>query len=303
MSDFLGLEGLRLVEATGALVGADGVREVHVEADFVPGACPKCGQRDLYRHGARPQRYVDVPHFGEATHLIVHRRRWRCRSCPTTFPDPLPAMDEVRQATNRLVRYVRKRCLIHTFAEIGRDVGLSNVSIRNIFDDMLADYERRFRFVTPRYLGIDEVMITGQYRCMLTNVERNTVFDLLDSRRMATLRDYFADFPDPKSVEIFTTDLWGNYATVHREFFPHAVLVADRFHIARMGENGVEAARKAYRKGLSKRDRIQLKDDRFLLLRLGERLTVAQSAALDALFAQHPELKSAWACKERFFGI
>ena len=104
-------------------------------------------------------------------------------------------------------------------------------------------------FDAPR-LGIDEVKIIGKYRCILTNVEKNTAYDLLVSPIMAHLRTYFRQFPHRKDVELFSTDLWNNYATVAKEFFPEAIVVADRFHIQRMGTNGMEAARKAIRKGL-----------------------------------------------------
>ena len=307
MPDALDLPGLGVVQihpATPASADEEGrVRRVEVEPTVTPAACPKCQSPRLYKHGLRRQNYADAPHFGEPAVLEVHRRRWRCRDCKTLFPDPLPEMDEKRRATVRLIRFVQSRALQHTFASIGRDVGLSDVSVRHIFDDWVRDLERRYQFVTPRWLGIDEVKIIGKYRCILTNVEKNTVYDLLTSRTLADLRTYFRQFPNPKDVELFSTDLWNNYATVAKEFFPDAIVVADRFHIQRMGTNGMEAARKAIRKGLQRKARLQLKDDRYVLLKHGFRLTDREREILGAIHHDFPSLAQAWHCKERFFAI
>lgn len=307
MADALDLPGLRVLRihpATPASVCEGGrLRRVEVEPTVTPTACPKCQSPRLYRHGLRRQHYADAPHFGEPTVLEVHRRRWRCRDCKTLFPDPLPGMDENRRATDRLIRFVRTRSLKYTFASIGRDVGLSDVSVRHIFNDWVRDLERQYTFVTPRWLGIDEVQLLGQYRCILTNVEKNTVYDLRPSRTMAGLRAYFHQFPGRKDVELFSTDLWNNYATVAREFFPEAIVVADRFHIQRMGTNGMEAARLAIRKGLTRKVRLQLKDERHVLLKHGSRLNDREREILGVIHRDFPSLALAWRCKERFFAI
>ncbi len=307
MMDGLGLKGLRLVgirtPQSPECDDSQCIRQVEVEPIFSPSICPGCGSAKLYRHGIRLQCYADVPHLGEPAQLLVHRRRWRCTECQTLFPDPLPDMDDKRRATRRLIEYVGKRSMIHTFSEVGRDVGLSDVSIRHIFDDMVADLERRYRFETPAILGIDELKIIGQYRCILTNVGRNTVYDILPSRKMDHLRRYFRGFENPKDVQCFVADFWWNYAMIAREFFPHAKFVVDRFHIQRMGSTSLEAVRKKYRKSLTARDRIALKDDRFLLLKHGASLGDRAREELERVFRQHPDLKAAWLCKEQFHAI
>lgn len=238
-----------------------------VEPTYMPTSCPSCKSARLYRHGVRDQHYVDAPHYGEPAVLLVHRRRWRCQDCSTLFADPFRPSTRSAGRRSGSSATVRTRSLKYTFAEIGREVGLSDRSIRHIFDDLVRDLDTQFEFVMPRYLGIDEVKLIGKYRCILTNVEANTVYDMLPTREMAGLRDYFRTFRNPKSVEVVTADLWNNYAVIAREFFPTAVFAADRFHVQRMATNAVEAARKAVRRSLTQKRRIQLKDDRFVLLR------------------------------------
>jgi transposase len=218
-------------------------------------------------------------------------------------PEALPAMDDARRATRRLVGYVQRRCFEQTFASLGRDIGITDMTIRAMFGDLMEARRRLYRFETPRVLGIDEVKITGAYRLVLTNIERLAMYDMQPSRRMADMRAYFAAFPDRRKVEVFVADLRSNYETVHRTFFPHAALVADRFHVERMATNGMEAFRKAYRTSPTKAQRIRLKDERFLLLRAGRRPSERQRGALNDLFDRHPRMRAAWDAKEAFAGI
>lgn len=299
MADLLNLPGLIAVanetNSEECLITA--------ESRFRPTQCPECRSPQLYRHGVREQEYADAPNYGLRTVIQLRRKRWRCLSCNTLFPDSLPDMDEKRRATSRLIRYIRKKCFSHTFAEIGREVGLDAKTIRAIFDDYVAELESTIQFQTPRVLGIDEIKIIGQYRCILTNIEKNTVFDLLPTRAMKTLRVYFEQFPNPKEVEVFTADLWNNYAMVAREFFPHATFVADRFHVQRMATNALEAVRKQVRKGLERKDRLRLKDDRHILLMNGSRLAPHQQALVEAWSAAYPALGEAYQVKEAFVAI
>ncbi len=302
MINTLGLTELRPVSEPREALKSDGSRYLVVEVVTVltPTICPVCGGSVLHKHGVRQQEYIDAPHYGEPATLLVHRKRWRCKNCNKLFPDPLPDIDEKRRATHRLIQYVRKRAMTYTFSEVGREVGMSDKSIRAIFDDYTSELERKYEFVTPRYLGIDEVKIIGQYRCILTNVDKLTMYDLLPSRKLADLRKYFANFPNPKEVEYVTADLWRPYEQVYQEFFPHARMVADRFHVQRMATNAIEAVRKKVRKSLSTKDRLKMKDDRFILLKNAKNLNPYQVERLAEMLREFPELELAWKTNKRF---
>ncbi len=82
--------------------------------------------------------------------------------------------DGKRQATARLVRYIRKESFTKTFAALAREVDLDEKTVRHVFDDFIEEFEAKVRFRTPRILGIDELKIIGQYRAMITNIERKS---------------------------------------------------------------------------------------------------------------------------------
>jgi transposase len=113
--------------------------------------------------------------------------------------------------TSRLVRHVEQQCLTKTFAALSRDIVVDNKTIRLIFDNYAARLKSTVRFETARILGIDELMIIGQCRAMITNVEKLSLFDMLPTRNKADLLAYFKTLPDKHKVEIVTMDLWSVY--------------------------------------------------------------------------------------------
>ena len=45
-------------------------------------------------------------------------------------------------------------------------------------------------------MGIDEVNIAGGYRCVITNLATNNVFDMLEYRTQDHLKPFFSDLKD-----------------------------------------------------------------------------------------------------------
>ena len=80
-------------------------------------------------------------------------------------------MDEKRFMTKRLVEYVETQSLKRTFVSIADDVGILESTVRSIFKDYVAVLEKEFKFKVPEWLGIDEIHILRNPRCVITNVK------------------------------------------------------------------------------------------------------------------------------------
>ena len=298
MPDFLHLPNLR------TLTAQDMGDHYHVEAEggVAPTACPAC-HSPLYRHGSQRQTYLDTPMHGKRVVIEIDRKRYRCKVCGKTLFEPLPAMDSKRLATTRMVQHIERHCLRKTFAELSREVGVDDKTIRHIFDDYVARLKETVVFETPEVLGIDELKIIGQYRAMITNVEKLALFDMLPTRNKADLIAYFKTMPGKDKVRILTMDLWNVYRQVAQDQFPGRMVVADRFHVVRMANDSIEKVRKAIRKGLETRDRLKLKDDRFVLLAREKNLSDKERAKLEKWTEMYPVLGAAYRAKEAFHDI
>ncbi len=276
--------------------------QVAAEGCVLPTACPICANA-LYRHGSQPQAYMDTPMHGKRVLIEIDRKRYRCKACGKTLFEPLPAMDSKRLATIRLVQHIERHCLRKTFAELSREVGVDDKTIRHIFDDYVAHLKETVHYETPQVLGIDELKIVGQYRAMLTNIETLGLFDMLPTRNKADLIAYFKKLPDKDNVKILTMDMWSVYRQVAHDQFPGRMIVADRFHVVRMANDSIERVRKEIRKGLATKDRLKLKDDRFVLLSRKHNLSAQGLEKLEMWTEMFPALGAAYAAKEAFHNI
>jgi len=301
VNELLGLEGLRALRV-GESGGECVIEAVGTE---VLTACPDCGPvlGRLYGHGSQTQSFRDTPMHGMPTRLSVRRRRFQCQHCHKTLFEPLPAMDDKRLVTRRLLSHVRKHVFSETFASLARHAGLDEKTVRNICEDFVAELQATVRFQTPRVLGIDELKIVGAYRAVITNAEKRCLFDMLPTRSKEDLLRYFQALPDKARIEWVTMDMYHVYRDVVRQTLPNARIVVDRFHIERMANEVIEQMRKRFRKELPGKERLKLKDERFLLLKRQHDLKPEQFGRLRAWFDRFPLLSEAHALKEGFMAI
>lgn len=298
MTDILHLPHLRAL----SVHDNGGHYQVKAECGVVPSACPTC-QNALYRHGSQWQTYIDTPIHGKRVLIEIDRKRYRCKICGKTLFEPLPDMDGKRLATTRLIQHIERHCLRKTFSELSREVGVDDKTIRHIFDDYVARLKETVVFETPEVLGIDELKIIGQYRAMITNVDKLALFDMLPTHNKVDLIAYFKTMPGKEKVRILTMDMWNVYRQVAQDQFPGRMVVADRFHVVRMANDSIEKVRKAIRKDLETKDRLKLKDDRFVLLAREKNLPNKDRVKLEMWTEMFPALGAAYKAKEAFHDI
>lgn len=299
MTDFLQLRSLKTLE----VLSSDDRYVVKAEGVSACTTCPHCKTGRLHGHGSQEQSFQDTPAHGKPVVVFIQRRRFRCTSCGKTLFEPVADFDGKRQTTARLVRYIREQSFTKTFAALAREVDLDEKTIRHVFDDFIEEFETTVRFRTPRILGIDELKIIGKYRAMITNIERKTVFDLRASRAKAELLPYFRGLRDKDTIEWVAMDMYHVYKQVVRATLPQARIVVDRFHIQRMANDALEKLRKRIRKDLPVRQRLKLKDERFLLLKRQHDLKGEDMERALEWFRQFPQLGEAHALKEGFLSI
>lgn len=107
-------------------------------------------------------------------------------------------------------------------------------------------------------------------------------------RNKETIIRYLSHLPDRVGVEIVTMDMWQPYRDAVRQTLPNAVIVVDKFHVVRMANLAVETIRKNIRKELDAKQRRQLKNDRFLMLKRRKDLTPMEQIILDSWTLNFP---------------
>lgn len=263
--------------------------------------CPYCTSIKLKRHKNITTSLRDIPQGIKPVTLQIKRIRYQCLNCKKTFAEKLSFIDERRIITYGCVKSIQHSAFKMSFVDVAKMHGVDEKTVRNIFNEYVTDIQTKLDRVLPEVMGIDEVHLGSEYRCTITNLQDNYLFDLLETRKKDTLAKFCKEYQDQlANVRIVCMDLWLPYKQMVRTYMPNAVIVADRFHVQRMATNAVEAARKMVRKQLTVRERLQLKDDRRLLLMNFERLDTKTMARLYQLLERFPLLNNVWRAKERF---
>lgn len=275
----------------------------HVDAPE-PTACESCGTiGELVRFGKKDQGYRDLPIHGKRVTIWLQRRRYRCNACMGTFRPAIEDMDDRRMMTRRLVAYIETAVLTRSNSDIGRECGVDEKTVRQIFADFCDRKKADLKFVTPRVLGVDELYLQRQFRCVLANLEQQTVIELLPNRSLELVTKTFAELPDRKNVEVLSIDMYRNYLEAGRASIPDAKAVIDKFHVVKMGNESLEKVRRSIKTRLPDKDRRILKNDRKLMLMRERDLSPMNQMVVAEWFDRIPELGEAYQTKERFFKI
>ena len=282
---------------------ADHDYHVYAEVSNPPNTCTACNSDRLIGHGRNEQVIRDLPTHGKRLAIYVDTRRWRCQSCGKTFMEVLPAVNAKREMTDRLVRWIGRQSLKRTFASLADETGLDEKTIRNIFRDYINELEQQFRFEAPKWMGIDEIHIINKPRCVGSNIQNNTIVDMLHNRNKDTVSKYLTRMPNRDKVQYVAMDMWMPYRDAVQAVIPDATIVIDKFHVVRMVNDAMEKARKGLRAKLTLKQKRGLMHDRFVMLKRKRDLSDEERLNLDGWTKNYPALGEAYRLKEDFYGV
>src|SRR5208337_1831061 len=135
------------------------------------------------------------------------------------------AVDSKRLMTKRLVKWIGEESIKRPFAHIAEEVGVTENTVKNVFRDYINELERTVRFKTPQWMGIDEIHIIKKPRCVVSNIENNTIVNILRDRNKKTVADYLFRLKDKELVKYVAMDMWTPYKDAVRDVMPKATIV------------------------------------------------------------------------------
>lgn len=276
---------------------------INAETKAPPLKCPHCYSDNLVGFGRNEQLVRDLPIHCKRIGIYVDTRRYQCRSCNKTFYERLPDLDGKRMMTSRLVTWLGKHSVKRPFAHLAEEIGISEMTVKNVFNDYINELERTVRFETPQWMGIDEIHIIKKPRCVVSNIENNTIVNVLRDRNKKTLADYLFRLKGRELVKCVAIDMWEPYKDAVRDVMPQARIVIDKFHVVRMANDCLEKVRKDIRSSLTDKQRRGLMHDRFILLKRESNLKRLDLITLESWTNNYPALGAAYRAKEGFFAI
>jgi len=278
--------------------------DYHIKAcaAYDPVNCPTCKHTGLVGFGRNEQLVKDLPMHGKRVGIYFNTRRYRCKSCGTTFLEKHHEFHPERAMTNRLVKWIGEQSIKRTFASIAEEIGVVEGTIRNIFHDHVEMLEQAVKCETPKWMGIDEIQMIKP-RGFITNVQKNTIVDVLVNRNQETFIKFLMGLSDKEKIQYVTMDMWLPYKNAVNSVLPWATIVIDKFHVVEMVNEALDKARKTMRAELTLKQKRGLMHDRFVLLKRESTLSGDERIKLDGWVLSYPLLCEAYRIKESFFGI
>ena len=218
----------------GVEVGSDRI-VITARCRATAGVCPDCGWQSGRVHSRYERRLLDLPSHGRVVQLQVAVRRFRCVHIECRrriFAEALGDAVAGRSArrTFRLEAIVR-----HLGVALGGRPAatLARRLMLPVSKDTLLRAVRRHAARDSSPLGVvgidDWAWKRGQrYGSIICDLERRRVVDLLPDREPGTVEAWLSRHP---GIRIISRDRGGGYGQAATRAAPHAVQVADRWHL------------------------------------------------------------------------
>ena len=275
---------------------------IHSHSVLEPSGCPDCNSKRIVGFGRNEQLVKDLPMHGKRVGIYFDTRRFRCNECRRTFLEKHPDFHSDRAMTVRLANWIGQQSIRRTFSSLAEETGVVEGTIRNIFHDHVDELERTVKFETPVWMGIDEIFLIKP-RGVITNVQNNTVVDILANRNQETVIKFLMDLSDKEKIQYVAMDMWRPYKNAVNAVLPQATVVIDKFHVVKMANEALEKVRKAMRAELTLKQKRGLMHDRFVLLKREHTLSDEDRLKLEGWILNYPLLGDAYRLKESFYGI
>lgn len=274
---------------------------IYIEMKRRESICPVCGKKTRRIHDYRWQRVKDMPAFGNEVELKVHKRRYACE-CGKHFYEPCRFIGRYQRRTTRTsMAMLDKLSDVGAYSKVAKEFGVSIPTVIRLFNNI--SYPKPT--VLPEVIGIDEFKgNTGgeKYNCILTDVDKKCVLDVMKSRKQADLCEYFKKI-DRSKVKYFVSDMYVPYAEIAKTYFPQATYVIDKYHWVRQAIWAFEAVRKNVQKKFSRSYRIYFKNSRKLLLKREKKLTQDELNQVSVMLSTSAELSTAYFLKEFLYKL
>jgi transposase len=279
--------------------------DYHVRAQplVVSRLCPHCGRsNDTIKHAQKTLFIRDMPSHGKIVAIHLDVPRLLCKPCQQTFTAVVPEVDTARQMTGRLVRWIGRQSLEYTYAEVAKQAGVNEKTIRNVFDEYVTELEQQYRRETPVWLGIDEIKL-GRFRAVFTNLQEHALIDMLPDRYSASIVKFLSALPNKEKITHVAMDMWRPYRIAVQCVLPEAKIVVDKFHVVSKANASLDAVRRSVGKSGQGKYEKGLKHAHKLFAKRQADLNDEQHLTVSGWLNNFPLLAGAYDLKERLYQI
>lgn len=206
---------------------------VTFDAEPLEVSCPSCGEMEALSDPTFKPRVTihDTPCRGKQASIHYLVLRYHCAPCHRYFDARAEGVNLKRRMTDRLVTYIENAAPRRTQQSIAEEVGVSVDRVRTLVNQLADRLADRHRFPTPRVLGLDDIKMNGRLYTMITNGETGHAIGLIEGCKADPIIKWISGNLDVARVQIVVSDLGLALLAARRAVLPHALHIADRWHL------------------------------------------------------------------------
>lgn len=295
--------GLSELEITERTINENNDYTYQATVKVSPSECPECGSAHIVKHKKHDRMVRDLNEYEHRVGIVIHGHRYQCKDCGNTFGEELHCVDKSGRLTKRLITKIQLESFDKTFKNIADEYGISQPSVKRLFEDYMDELSKSYTLYSPQVLGINEVHLHSQYCGVFVDVLGQKVIEMTENRNKVTVKKFLKSLPENHKIKCVTMNMWQPYKEVVIDVLGDVPIVIDKFHIIKELNKALEDIRRTLRKDMEKESRVSLKNMRFLFLTDGENLTPRQSKQLDLLLETYPQFQTPYFLKEAFRNI
>lgn len=172
----------------------------------------------------------------------IRKQKYICKptnDCPTTITKFATVKDI--DYRNHIAWAIKQRAMMllttnQSQKDLAKVLGVSDWTVRRVITNLDRFFKTNYRWL-PRHIAFNDFksgkMAPSGMSMILMNIANHRALDIILSRRNRYLRNYFLHYDRSTrlAVQTVTVDLYTPYQRLIHELFPHAIIIADHFHV------------------------------------------------------------------------
>jgi len=269
------------------------------------GICPCCNMHCRTIHMHRKHKIRDLDLVNSKVYIEFYIYEIDCK-CGYLGNEKLDFCEDYSRYTKRFEERVVILCTIMCIKDAAKQMHIGWETTKNIDKRNARKYIVDISTIAPKRIGVDEIAYEKghKYLTIVRDVDLNKVIWVGKDRKKETLDEFFKIIGIEKCMQIILAvcDMWDPYiASIKANTF--AEIVFDKFHIAKVITEAVDAVRKKEFAKADEKERKEMKHKRFLILSRQERLDKEKKETLQDLLSLNKNLYAAYLLKEQALDI
>jgi transposase len=306
------------VEVVDVKMNKTGEYIITVESALDSAHCHQCGQkitRCIGHDRAITLRHLSI--LGHPVYIRLRPKRFKCLYCADkpTSTQQLSWYQSKSAHTKAYEEHVLLQLVNSTIQDVAIKEGLGYEAVVGVIDRHIATKVDWNEFVRLEVLGLDEIALKKGHQDYVVIVTARLrdgqikVLAVLPNREKETVKAFLKRIPPrlQRTIHTVCTDMWQAYINAVKEVLGQAVVVVDRYHVAKKYRDCADKLRKQELKRLKtelpEQEYKSLKGVMWPFRKNKADLTEPEVELLDRLFSYSPVLKLAYDFREDLTAI